>query len=141
LENSDANIVGIVVGRDKLVYFRDPEVFMRFDLVADPGEITNRFDPEAPLDRRLLSRMARHRPDLFKDELSKPSTRALYMKRLREFDGRSAKGALDFLIRLAPYGDADAAYRALERLHRKSEVAWIRQVTGRALRQKGAASR
>jgi membrane-anchored protein YejM (alkaline phosphatase superfamily) len=100
LENSSNNYVGVVKGRDKLVYARDADTLFRFDLTLDPKERENLYRAEGELDQLLLSRLIYHQPGLFAHELKKPEIRDLLSSLRRRADIAKESAAAELLERV-----------------------------------------
>jgi hypothetical protein len=100
LENASNNYVGVVHGRDKLVYFKDGDTFYRFDLKKDPREKKNGFRLSGETDQLLLARLVFYRPDIFLSELDNENTRQLFDDLFRHRDLQT-KDAAALLRRIA----------------------------------------
>ena len=99
-ETAQGTFVAVVSGHDKLVYDVDSDVFHRYDLLHDPGERVDVFDPTTPLDQMLIRELASFKPELFADELDDDGVCQLLADRLAEIDPHAPGAALPFLVRL-----------------------------------------
>lgn len=86
LENSMGSHMGVVRGRDKLVFFRDSDTLFRYDLIREKIEKKNAYAPKETLDRLLTARLIYYRPDLFIDELNHFETRDQFGELYRKVD-------------------------------------------------------
>ena len=99
-ETARSTFSAVVRGYDKLIFDIDSDVFHRFDLVADPREQVDIFDPSTALDRDLMQELASFKPEIFADELENEEVRALLAQRMDEIDPARPGAALPFLVRL-----------------------------------------
>jgi hypothetical protein len=126
LTNGDRSIHGMADGRSKLVYSSKTGAFHRFDLVADPREVRDRFDPESPMDQLLLRRLLYRYPELFAGELGDDDTRDRLTERLRRVSPDAPTAELDLLFRLAARAPSPALLEAAERIFRDTRRADVR---------------
>ncbi|MBC8067198.1 MAG: sulfatase-like hydrolase/transferase, partial [Deltaproteobacteria bacterium] len=97
--NWDDTRVGLVRGREKVVFERELGLSMRFDLADDPDEHVDLHDV-ASTGPELLRRLIELEPALAAAELADDETQALLRMRLDEIDPRAPTPALDLLVRL-----------------------------------------
>jgi hypothetical protein len=99
-QSADDDTVGIVVGRDKLIYERGLDVAHRFDVEVDPDERYDLFDPAGGLDRSLLRTLVEYQPAIVEAELKSDNVAGLLEQRLSEVDPANPGAALPLLLRL-----------------------------------------
>lgn len=99
-ENNKGTTVGVVVGRDKLIYEKGVDIGYRFDIEADPDELTDLHDPGSDVDRLLLETLVQFQPKVASDELEDKATLDLLREHLREVDPKDPGAALPLLVRL-----------------------------------------
>jgi hypothetical protein len=99
-ENNKGTTVGVVVERDKLIYEKGVDIAYRFDIAADPDELTDLHDPGSDVDRLLLETLVQFQPRVAAEELDDPATLDLLREHLREVDPRDPGAALPLLVRL-----------------------------------------
>jgi HEAT repeats len=98
-ENSDATTVGVVIGRDKLIYERGLDIAYRFDLAQDPDEYDDLHDLNATHET-LLRTLVQFKPEVTAEELGDESTATLLAERLAEVDPAAPGAAFPLLVRL-----------------------------------------
>lgn len=99
-EAADNDTVGVVIGRDKLIYESDIDVAHRFDVGIDPDERSDMFSPEGELDARLLRTLVEYRPSIVAEELEQEGVVGLLRERLGEVDAAAPGAALPLLVQL-----------------------------------------
>lgn len=99
-ENNKGTTVGVVVGRDKLIYEKGVDIGYRFDVANDPDELDDLHDPGSAVDRMLLETLVEFQPKVAQAELDDPATLDLLREHLGEIDPKSPGAALGLLIRL-----------------------------------------
>jgi hypothetical protein len=99
-EAADNDTVGVVIGRDKLIYESDIDVAHRFDVGVDPDERSDMFSPDGELDARLLRTLVEYRPAIVAEELEQEAVVALLRERLAEVDATAPGAALPLLVQL-----------------------------------------
>jgi hypothetical protein len=99
-ENNKATTVGVVVGRDKLIYEKGVDVAYRFDIASDPDERLDLHDPDGEVDRMLIQRLVEFQPRVAKEELDDAATLDLLRAHLEELDPDAPGAALPLLARL-----------------------------------------
>lgn len=99
-EAADNDTVGVVVGRDKLIYESDIDVVHRFDIGTDPDEKLDLFAAEGEIDAALLRTLVTYRPAIVEEELEHDGVLALLRERLDEVDPSAPGAALPLLVQL-----------------------------------------
>lgn len=99
-ENNKATTVGVVVGRDKLIYEKGVDVAYRFDIANDPDELVDLHSPDGEIDRMLIQRLVEFQPRVAKEELDDAATLDLLRAHLKELDPDAPGAALPLLARL-----------------------------------------
>ncbi len=84
VENRDRKRIALVRGRDKLIWDREADLFLRFDLELDPAEDSSLYGHGDALDSELLTGLVRKNPGLFKEELDSEPTQRLLDKKWAE---------------------------------------------------------
>lgn len=99
-QNHNGKVMGVVAGRDKVIFDSTLDVVYRFDLAKDPDEFDDVFDPEGDLDRELLRHLIGFNPAMVSDELEDPATQGLIAERMGEIDTARPGAAVPLLVRL-----------------------------------------
>jgi hypothetical protein len=102
-QNHTGKVMGVVAGRDKVIYDSNLDVVYRFDLEEDPDEFDDLFDPAGELDRELLRVLIGFNPAMVDDEFDDPETTELLASRLSEVDANEPGAALPLLLRLVAH--------------------------------------
>jgi hypothetical protein len=99
-EAADNDTVGVVVGRDKLIYESGIDVIHRFDIGADADEKLDLHTEEGELDAALLRTLVTYRPSIVAEELEQDGVIGLLRERLDEVDPAAPGEALPLLVQL-----------------------------------------
>ncbi len=114
-QNENGKVMGVVSGRDKVIYDSSLDVVHRFDLAADPDEFDDIFDATKELDRELLRVLIGFNPAMVSEELEDSATLELLSKRFDEIDPDHPGAALPLLVRLIDHKpDAGLVKQAVE---------------------------
>jgi hypothetical protein len=99
-EAADNDTVGVIIGKDKLIYESEIDVAHRFDVGADPDENSDLFEPDGQIDAKLLQTLVEYRPMIVADELKDDAVVDLLRDRLAEVDATAPGAALPLLVQL-----------------------------------------
>lgn len=125
-QNHNGKVMGVVSGRDKVIFDSTLDVVYRFDLATDPDEFNDIFDPEGERDRELLRQLIGFNPAMVRDELEDPGTQELIAERLGEIDPAHPGEAVPLLIRLIDREPAPALVTASVDLFQRTEHRGLR---------------
>lgn len=131
-ENSEATTVGVVVGRDKLIYEKGLGVAYRFDLVADPDEYADIHDADA-LHESLLRTLLQFKPEIAVEELADEETLALVRARLGEVDPAAPGAVLPLLVKLVALDPQPELVERCAEIFRETQHADVRLLLARYL--------
>jgi hypothetical protein len=114
-QNMNGRVMGIVSGRDKVIYDSNVDAVYRFDLDEDPDEFDDIFDPAGAREGELLRALIEFNPKMVDHEFDDPETIALLGSRLAELDPDNPGDAAPLLIRLIDHKpDPDLVTQAVE---------------------------
>lgn len=99
-ENEQGSTVGVVIGRDKLIYEKGVEVAHRFDVAMDPDERLDLHGEDVRSDRALMEALVQFQRRSLRDALEDPATLALLRAHLQAVDPAAPGAAFELLVRL-----------------------------------------
>ncbi len=135
-ENGWGNVAGLVSGSRKLIWDGKGKTLLSFDVLADPAERINLYDPHSPEDQVLASAIVRRNPRFFAKELKAPATLALLLEKLRAVKADAPGEALPFLLELGARARSAKASAELGRIFEQATDNRVRWAVVQALVRK-----
>ena len=112
VENASGQIIGVVLGTQKLIQKRKSGTTMRFDLEADPTEDENLFE-DGPQDHPLLAAMYAKNPNLVK---ATPMMGEVARSLLESMKANRPGASLRYVLHIAARSEIDVAREAMVKL-------------------------